>query len=481
MPSRSLPALPHWEHIRKQAKNLLAELRANNPASVARANIYSSAFPPARITSAPSAFCLSDAQLIVAREYGFASWPRLKQHIAQIQAAHQAASPNRDSPQQAPAPEDSEILLETAPAREPYLSDAQAISSAAWVRTDTIYGGDMEVKPQSTQYWMSLNPPALAHRNECDNSWTHSVMDARGHLYTSSDRNHSVLAPMSDPYTTDGLLSKALFPHFSAKEDAEERAAELKTWRMQEIEQDGQRLLRWQRETISTKFQVTRTIWTEPETGRISRQERRETNLLIGSLASLQVRDRYTFNQPAPAGTFEMPPDKPLRMREDIPAPPEMWDALSSQERQGIQDVIARSDSGWRQADVRAFSSAWKFDFQMHLPQELDWKQGVEQQAGLWSAWTSQVTSANTQNYLPVRSSSDRRDWIVEKRKLLRVNVNLQVAWEEGTEGWAGEAEFFLRKHAGRYRIVHWECPWAEIEAAQKQAKAELRQKGRCF
>lgn len=56
--SRRLPAHPNLEHLKKQAKDLLADLRRQNPAAK-----------------------LADAQQAVAREYGFATWPQLKSHV----------------------------------------------------------------------------------------------------------------------------------------------------------------------------------------------------------------------------------------------------------------------------------------------------------------------------------------------------------------------------------------------------------------
>ncbi len=56
--SRDLPANPSIEHLRKQAKDLLSELQRGNPAAQ-----------------------LADAQHALAREYGFASWPKLKAHV----------------------------------------------------------------------------------------------------------------------------------------------------------------------------------------------------------------------------------------------------------------------------------------------------------------------------------------------------------------------------------------------------------------
>jgi hypothetical protein len=65
-----LPARPDLDQLRHQAKDLLRAARAADPAAVARIRAVSG-----RMT-------LADAQLAVAREYGFASWPQLKAEVA---------------------------------------------------------------------------------------------------------------------------------------------------------------------------------------------------------------------------------------------------------------------------------------------------------------------------------------------------------------------------------------------------------------
>ena len=69
---RPLPSRPSLEFEYKEAKALLRRLRADDPESRARARARhpSIGTPPERIR-------LADAQLVIAREYGFASWPRL--------------------------------------------------------------------------------------------------------------------------------------------------------------------------------------------------------------------------------------------------------------------------------------------------------------------------------------------------------------------------------------------------------------------
>ncbi|MEI8406689.1 MULTISPECIES: ankyrin repeat domain-containing protein [unclassified Kribbella] len=69
MPTRNLPNDPSLEHLRKQAKTLLKQVRDNDPQAVALAD----EFHPVQ--------SLADAQLVIARSYGFASWPRIVRHL----------------------------------------------------------------------------------------------------------------------------------------------------------------------------------------------------------------------------------------------------------------------------------------------------------------------------------------------------------------------------------------------------------------
>lgn len=75
--SASLPRDPNLEHLRKQARALFRALRRNDPEAV-------EAFGALNLKRLPT---LSDAQHLVARRYGFKSWPELKAHVdAQIGA-----------------------------------------------------------------------------------------------------------------------------------------------------------------------------------------------------------------------------------------------------------------------------------------------------------------------------------------------------------------------------------------------------------
>jgi ankyrin repeat protein len=74
VPPRRLPEHPNLEQLRKQAKDLQHSYRSGDPAAV---------FEVHQFERRPDAnrFALSDAQRVIARAYGFASWPRLKAFV----------------------------------------------------------------------------------------------------------------------------------------------------------------------------------------------------------------------------------------------------------------------------------------------------------------------------------------------------------------------------------------------------------------
>jgi Ankyrin repeats (3 copies) len=67
--SKSLPARPSQEFLRKEAKKLARDIGAGDPAALARARAQS--------PSAEMPLSLRDAQLVVAREYGYSGWQDL--------------------------------------------------------------------------------------------------------------------------------------------------------------------------------------------------------------------------------------------------------------------------------------------------------------------------------------------------------------------------------------------------------------------
>lgn len=72
MPYKSLSANPSLAHLKNQARDLLKSVRNGEPQALQRVH----EFHPRR--TGPQEFALSDAQLTIAREYCYPSWPKLK-------------------------------------------------------------------------------------------------------------------------------------------------------------------------------------------------------------------------------------------------------------------------------------------------------------------------------------------------------------------------------------------------------------------
>ena len=82
MPVRRLPSNPNLDHLKYQARDLLKERAAHTPGAAQRIREFHPRFRRATDGEIFDAhLSLSDAQLTIAREYGFPSWARLKRHI----------------------------------------------------------------------------------------------------------------------------------------------------------------------------------------------------------------------------------------------------------------------------------------------------------------------------------------------------------------------------------------------------------------
>ena len=85
--THALPPRPSLDHLRRQAKTLLARLH-DGEASAVRS--FQDHLPSARRLSAAqvraAGFRLADAQSVIARETGCANWPLLARHVEQLRA-----------------------------------------------------------------------------------------------------------------------------------------------------------------------------------------------------------------------------------------------------------------------------------------------------------------------------------------------------------------------------------------------------------
>ena len=121
MPPRGLPGNANLEQLRKGAKSFQRAVRAGDPGAAAVVN----EFHPRLVSAAPGsielqAFTRADAQLVVARQFGFPSWPKLKAHLELV--ADLARSPHHE------------------PVGEPLVGEAEIVDE--FLRLVTLHYGD---------------------------------------------------------------------------------------------------------------------------------------------------------------------------------------------------------------------------------------------------------------------------------------------------------------------------------------------------
>ena len=80
--SRGLPDQPHLDVPKREARELLARWRERRPEALERVRTRHPKFQKLDAAALATAeLKLADAQLVIAREYGFSSWPELKRRI----------------------------------------------------------------------------------------------------------------------------------------------------------------------------------------------------------------------------------------------------------------------------------------------------------------------------------------------------------------------------------------------------------------
>src|SRR6185503_4091789 len=77
---QEFPSNPSIENLRKQAKTLRNAVRANDRDAVARVREFHGT-----LKDSSKEFQLNDAQLVVARSYGFPSWTKLKLYVEVVE------------------------------------------------------------------------------------------------------------------------------------------------------------------------------------------------------------------------------------------------------------------------------------------------------------------------------------------------------------------------------------------------------------
>lgn len=102
MPTAPLPENPSLEHLKSQAKLIRDLIRGGDPGALSMIDEFHPRLDAASAAPATlESFKTADAQLIIARMYGFASWAKLRDHL-DVVAAHSfsplAERKDRDGP-----------------------------------------------------------------------------------------------------------------------------------------------------------------------------------------------------------------------------------------------------------------------------------------------------------------------------------------------------------------------------------------------
>jgi Ankyrin repeats (3 copies) len=90
MGAKEIPLHPNLEQYKKQAKDLVKARNSGDSEASLRINQFHPRLGKLPGTERQSAFTLADAQLVIAREHGFESWPKFAKHL---EAMNQESSP----------------------------------------------------------------------------------------------------------------------------------------------------------------------------------------------------------------------------------------------------------------------------------------------------------------------------------------------------------------------------------------------------
>jgi ankyrin repeat protein len=189
MPTQPLPNNPSLEKLRKQAKSLGKAVHANEPDALARVR----EFDP-RPDEALRNFSLSDAQLVIARSHGFASWSKLKQHLELVKE-HSWSVPEE------PADADSEAIADrfirlaclTYLADHTYRRDQarKLLAAHPYICRENIYTAATVGDAAAVQEMLTANP-RLTNMRGGPNNWEPLLYAAYSRLNSDAE-GHSTL------------------------------------------------------------------------------------------------------------------------------------------------------------------------------------------------------------------------------------------------------------------------------------------------
>jgi hypothetical protein len=157
-----MPERPHLDSFRRQARALQRAVRAGDPDAVARL----ARSHPGGATGDIGDLRLSVAQLVVAREYGFASWPRLMRYLRTV-AEHSWDTGLGAAPAADPAAEFCRLACltyshEDGPAR--WAQARQVLARHPDLTTGDIWAAAAAARPDDVDRLLAERPARVAER-----------------------------------------------------------------------------------------------------------------------------------------------------------------------------------------------------------------------------------------------------------------------------------------------------------------------------
>jgi ankyrin repeat protein len=195
--AHSLPDNPNLDWLRQRARALQRAVRAGDPDAVARVASHH----PGGGTS------LSTAQLVIAREYGFRSWPRLR-HYLDLAADHGWDATAADRPAGGPADELCRLACLTYQVDEPQRREQarRLLADHPELTRDHIWAAAAAAQPAAVDRLLAADP-ALVRQRGGPYGWTPLFYLAYSRAYSRLDADgtadlavaRSLLAAGADP------------------------------------------------------------------------------------------------------------------------------------------------------------------------------------------------------------------------------------------------------------------------------------------
>lgn len=219
----------------------------------------------------------------------------------------------------------------------------QRIRTAAWTQTNTVYKADGSIEVhQIVKTWVRRDPPAIAYLVPPDpkdlgiGGGYRELLDAQGLHRTNLDDGQTGLGPLRKPIAEevrdklDGLTANNVVKGLPVKNVGSTILTHQTPWTQERAALNDHTLLRFRKDmtvifpglpgpAMKGPIVIHYTLWVEPETHRLQREEWQYTQPKFGGVTS--VLDHFVYDQPAPAGVFDDATYSAARLHAPVAAP----------------------------------------------------------------------------------------------------------------------------------------------------------------